>query len=128
MPLHLVTGPANAGKARVVLDGVRRRLAHEPILVVPTARDADAYRRELAADGAVFGAQVTVFEGLVREVARRAGVSVDMLGPAQRDRLLEAAIEDADLDVLAASAAARGFAVAAGELVAELQRELVTPQ
>src|SRR5437764_1210033 len=41
MPLTLVTGPANAGKARLVLDGLRERLANDPILVVPTIRDAD---------------------------------------------------------------------------------------
>src|SRR3954466_3689307 len=38
VPLTLVTGPANAEKARVVLDGYRAALARgqEPILVVPT--------------------------------------------------------------------------------------------
>ncbi|HVE69599.1 MAG TPA: hypothetical protein VNB64_13560, partial [Solirubrobacteraceae bacterium] len=73
MPLQLVTGPANAGKARVVLDGVRARAGDDPILVVPTGGDAAAYRRELGASGAVFGPHVTTFDGLAREVARRTG-------------------------------------------------------
>ena len=128
MPLVLVTGPANSGKARFVLDGVRNRLDHDPILVVPNARDADAYRRELAAGGAVFGARVTVFEGLVHDIARRVGSPEETLGPAQRDRLLAAVVGGARLEALAGSAQSPGFTSAVGELVAELQRELVTPQ
>jgi ATP-dependent helicase/DNAse subunit B len=128
MPLTLVTGPANAGKARHVLDGVRARLRHDPILVVPTVRDAQAYRRELAERGAVFGAQVLTFTGLAAEIATRAGTATAALGRAQRERLVEAAIAGAGLEELAESARAPGFALAASELVAELQRELVTPQ
>src|SRR5436305_845808 len=55
MPLTLVTGPANSAKAAVVLDGVRAALDRDPLLVVPTAADAERYRRELADGGAVFG-------------------------------------------------------------------------
>ena len=77
MPLELVTGPANAEKAGYVLDGVARRCgrAGEPLLVVPTRRDVDAYRRELAADGVALGVGVADFAGLLREMARRAGVA-----------------------------------------------------
>ena len=44
MPITLVTGPANAGKAQVVLDAVRRhaRAGREPLLVVPTRADVRA--------------------------------------------------------------------------------------
>jgi hypothetical protein len=53
----LITGPANAGKAQVVLDAVRLGMAHgeEPLLVVPTFADAEAYLRELAGEGASRG-------------------------------------------------------------------------
>jgi ATP-dependent helicase/nuclease subunit B len=128
MPLSLVTGPANAGKARVVLDGVRARASDDPILVVPTGGDAAAYRRELAGSGAVFGPRVTTFEGLAREMAGRAGTPrAAVAGPA-RDRVLAAAVAGAELSALADAARAPGFLAAAGDLVAELQRELVTPQ
>ena len=128
MPLNLVTGPANAGKARFVLDAVRARVEDDPLLVVPTVHDAEAYRRELAEGGTVFGPRVTVFDGLIAEMAHRAGSAEEALGPAQRDRLLAAAIAGAELEVLAASAGSPGFVTAVGALVAELQRELVTPQ
>ncbi|MEA2218886.1 MAG: hypothetical protein QOJ35_1512, partial [Solirubrobacteraceae bacterium] len=74
MPLTLVTGPANAEKARVVLDGYRASLqrAEAPILVVPTTADVERYRGELAAGGVVFGAQVVRFGWLAGEIARRA--------------------------------------------------------
>ena len=78
MPITLITGPANAGKASVVMDAVRRHLAHgaEPLLVVPTRADADHYLRELAGDGAAMGVRVERFAGLIGEAVRvRAGAS-----------------------------------------------------
>ena len=70
MPITLITGPANAGKAREALGAVRGHLAHggQPLLVVPTRADVERYRRELALEGAVLGARVERFEGLIGEV------------------------------------------------------------
>ena len=61
MPITLITGPANAGKAQVVMDAVRAHLAHgeEPLLVVPTRADAEHYLRELAGEGAAMGVRVS---------------------------------------------------------------------
>jgi ATP-dependent helicase/DNAse subunit B len=127
MPLTLVTGPANAAKAGYVLERLREVLHREPLLVVPTSADVAHYQRELAAGGVVFGAEVATFSRLVREIARVAGLSVRPLGPVARERVVRAAIGDARLRVLAPSAAAPGFARAAGALFAELQRSLVEP-
>jgi len=76
MAIVLITGPANAGKARVVLDAVRARAARgeEPWLVVPTHPDVERYRRELAEGGLVMGVRVERFHGLLAEAVRRAGV------------------------------------------------------
>jgi ATP-dependent helicase/DNAse subunit B len=128
MALTLITGPANAGKAQRVLDAVRARAAHDPVLVVPTFRDVQAYRRELSGSGAVFGPQVLRFDWLAREIATRVGVAARPVSRAQRERLVAAAVDRAELRALAASGRAAGFAAAAGELIAELQRSLVTPQ
>ena len=67
MPITLITGPANAGKAQVVLDAVRRDLAHggEPLLIVPTRADAEHYLRELAGAAAAMGVRVQRFDGLI---------------------------------------------------------------
>ena len=51
MPLHLVTGPANAAKARRALDAQRAGAGAGSLLVVPRPADVEPYRRELAADG-----------------------------------------------------------------------------
>ena len=127
MPLTLVTGPANAAKAGYILDRLREVLHREPLLVVPTSADVAHYERELASGGVVFGVQVLTFSRLVRELGRVAGVGARPLGSVARERVVRAAIADARLRVLAPSAAAPGFARAAGALFAELQRSLVEP-
>ncbi len=130
MPLTLVTGPANAEKARVVLDGYRAALkrGEQPILVVPTLPDVERYRGELAAGGVVFGAQVVRFAWLVAECARRGGVRGRPLGTLARERVAAAAIAAAPLRALARSAATRGFTGELLRFVDELEALRVTPQ
>lgn len=130
MPITLITGPANAGKARAVLDAVARHVAHgeQPLLVLPTGADADRYRQELAQDGPVAGVSVGVFAGLLERVARCAAVQEPELGAAP----LSAGARLQMLCTLAAgmqgpSAAARRLAWALGEAIAELQAADVKP-
>ena len=128
MPLTLITGPANAAKAGAVLERLRAALPRDPVLVVPTSADATHYARELAGAGLVFGADVTTFPRLMRDIARTAGIRDAAAGPARpraggprRDR--------------ATSSCARsrprppgpGFPDALGDLFAELQRSLASP-
>jgi ATP-dependent helicase/DNAse subunit B len=152
MPITLITGPANAGKAREVLGAVRGHLAHgeEPLLVVPTRADVDRYRRELALEGAVLGARVERFEGLIDEIVRRAGVSEPALGRVARERVLATILARArkgpdglPAAVEAAGDSAAGFADRAGSsaefantpgfvsalaaTIAELEIQRVTP-
>ena len=147
VPLTLITGPANAAKVGAVLERLRALAPHDPLLVVPTGADVTRYRRELAGAGLVFGPEVTTFDGLLRELARRLGVSARPLGRVARGRVVRAAIADAGLAGpaapphasghaapahaarrrLAAAAGGPGFARAAEALVAELQRSMVSP-
>ena len=127
MPLTLVLGPANSAKAGEVLGAYGAQARRGAVLVVPTARDADHYARELAAGGVVLGSVLT-FSGLASEIARRAQYSARRLSSLQRERVLSRALRGAQLHPLAESAQAPGFMAAAGELIAELQRSLVTPQ
>ena len=92
MPLTLITGPANAAKAGAIFGRLRAALAREPLLVVPTWADVDHYRRELAAEGIVFGAEVVTFRRLAREIATAAGVRGRPLGDVARDRVVRAAV------------------------------------
>jgi ATP-dependent helicase/DNAse subunit B len=127
MPLTLVLGPANSAKAGEVLGAFAAAANRGAILVVPTAVDADHFGRELAHDGAVLGSVLT-FNGLAAEIAGRAGYSARRLTKLQRDRVLERAARGTELSALRDAASTAGFAAAAGELIAELERALVTPQ
>ncbi len=117
MPVTLVTGPANAGKAHVVIDAVRGHLAHgrAPLLIVPTRADIEHYTRELAGEHALMGMRVESFEGLIGEAVRRAGIEQPVLGAVARTRVLEA------LSQRAGAPTSPGVLRALGELIAELQ-------
>ncbi|MCX6370946.1 MAG: exodeoxyribonuclease V subunit gamma [Solirubrobacterales bacterium] len=133
MPLKLVTGPANAEKAALILDAVRDSVAagHSPILVVPTAADVDAYRRELAG-GSGLGLQVERFQGLQRRIAERSGISArpaSQLLTTLAARASSLSLADAGrLGPLAGSAVTAGFARALAELAAELGERAVGPR
>jgi ATP-dependent helicase/DNAse subunit B len=124
MPLTLITGPANAGKAQLVMDAVRGHLAdgEEPLLVVPTRADAEHYRRELAAEGALLGARVERFAGLIEEAVRRSGAREPVLDGLVRERVLAAIVARR-----APSLLAPGFVRALAAFLAELQVRRVTP-
>jgi len=128
MAITLITGPANAGKARAVLDAVRADAAGEaePLLIVPTLADVESYRRELACDGVVWGVRVERFQGLLAEVVRRAGVRTPPLTPLLRERVLAAVA--ARTCAMPELAARPGFVRALALLVGELEVERVTPQ
>ena len=124
MPISLITGPANCGKAELVLDAVRRHSAHDqdPLLIVPTRADVEHYLRELSGDGVAMGVRVEVFDGLIAEVVQRAGIEQVALVGIARDRLLLAL---ADHELVAG--AGDGFVRALSELVIELRTRRVSP-
>jgi ATP-dependent helicase/DNAse subunit B len=127
MGLTLVTGPANSAKAQVVLERYRAALARGPILVVPRAADVEYYRRELAGEGAVIGVRVEAFNGLISEIARRAGVTERPLGDHAKQALVGAVVGAARLDVLSRAAAAPGFTEALTRFITELESRRVDP-
>ena len=132
MAITLITGPANAGKAELVLDAVRRELAHgaEPLLVVPTRADAEHYLRELAGAGAAMGVRVERFAGLLAEIVERAGIAAPVLAGLARERLIGALLARSPLareGPARAAPGSAGFVRALGELFAELQVRRVAP-
>jgi ATP-dependent helicase/DNAse subunit B len=124
MPISLITGPANAGKAELVLDAVRSHAAreHDPLLIVPRHADVAHYLRELAGDGVAMGVRVERFAGLVSEIVRRAGAGEAVLGGLARERLLQS-LAEREL----AAAAGPGFIRALSELLGELRTRRVSP-
>ena len=123
MPIALITGPANAGKAQFLMDAMRGHLARgeEPLLVVPTRADAEHYLRELAGEDVALGARVERFDGLIEEAVRRAEIAEPALGALARERVLAAIAADGG------QLAGTGFVSALSDFIADLRVRRVTP-
>jgi RecB family exonuclease len=124
VPLNLIHGPPNSGRAGLV----RRRFAaafeRDPVLVVPTVDDVFAFERELCAGGSALGGSTMTFGALFRTIATAAGSPPGSeLSPAQRLRTIElaAATRRRALGPLRRSSGQPGFARAFERLLDELQ-------
>ena len=69
MPLNLIHGPPNSGRAGRIRRRFRGALDRDPVLVVPTLDDVFALRARALRGGAALGGSVMTFGGLFREVA-----------------------------------------------------------
>jgi ATP-dependent helicase/DNAse subunit B len=124
MPLKLIHGPPNSGRAGLIRRGLIAVLDRDPVLVVPTLDDVYAFERELCANGAVLGADVMTFGGLFRAVATAGGEPPGVkLTPAQRLGAVAAAVGErrTELGPLRGSAPQSGFPMALERLLDELQ-------
>ncbi len=130
MAITLISGPANAGKAKLVFERLRGHLARgeEPLLVLPTRADADLYTRELAGEGAVMGLRVMRFDGLIREISQRAGVGGETLSELAQQRLLARLALSSGLAGEPAHAPGGGLLRALTDLIGELELRRVSPQ
>jgi hypothetical protein len=79
VPLNLIHGPPNSGRAGRVRHALTGVLDRDPVLVVPTFDDVERFQGELCEERAVIGVEVTTFDGLSTSdglfamVARAAG-------------------------------------------------------
>jgi RecB family exonuclease len=130
MPLNLIQGPPNSGRAGLI----RRRFAaaqdRGPVLVVPTVDDVYWFERELCQGGAALGGAVMTFGALFRTIATTGGAPPGAeLSPAQRLRAIALAVESRRerLGPLRRSASRPGFPRAFARLLDELQAAGVEP-
>lgn len=130
MPLSVIVGPPNSGRAAEVHSRLEGALDSDPVLVVPTGDDVAWFERELAArQRAVLGATICTFRRLTDEIAATIGAGTGArLSGAQRLAIIRASVRDADLRVLSASAAQAGFAPALERLIGELQGAGIDPE
>ena len=131
MPLKLILGPPNSGRAGAVRRRYLEALERDPVLVLPTVDDVFAFERELCGEGAALGGTVLTFGALFGQIATVAGRPPGaVLSPAQRRRCVEVAVEDLSprLGPLRRSAGRPGFAAAFARLLDELQAAGVAPR
>jgi ATP-dependent helicase/DNAse subunit B len=135
VPLKLIYGPPNSGRAGVVRRDFLAALERDPILVVPTIDDVFAFERELSTAGgrvgAVLGGAAMTFGALFRTVATAAGARPGTeLSAAQRLRAVAVAIaaQRERLGPLRRSAGRPRFAAALERLFDELQAAGVEPE
>jgi ATP-dependent helicase/nuclease subunit B len=130
MPLKLIQGPPNSGRADRIQGLFREALARNPVLVLPTLDDVFRFERSLLKSGAALGGSVMTFGELFREVARCTGApSGGELTPAQRLAAVSTGIGAAreELGPLRRSAARPGFAMPFERLLDELQSAGLEP-
>jgi RecB family exonuclease len=131
VPLKLILGPPNSGRAGVVRRRYLDALERDPVLVVPTVDDVFAFERELCGVGAALGGTVLTFGALFGQIATAAGSPPgQVLSPSQRRRCVEVAVEELTgrLGPLRRSAVRPGFAAAFARLLDELQAAGVRPR
>ncbi len=131
MPLKLILGPPNSGRAGLVRRRYLEALERDPVLVVPTVDDVFAFERELCGEGAALGGTVLTFGALFGQIATAAGRPPGaVLSPAQRRRCVEVSVEERGprLGPLRRSAGRPGFAAAFTRLLDELQAAEVGPR
>jgi len=130
VPLKLIHGPPNSGRAGVVRRRFVAALDRDPVLVVPNVDDVFAFERELCEEGAVLGGAAMTFGALFRTVATAGGVPPGAeLSPAQRLRMIAVAVAERlpRLGPLRRSASRPGFPRAFALLLDELQAAAVEP-
>ncbi|HEX5712481.1 MAG TPA: hypothetical protein VFX85_04120, partial [Solirubrobacterales bacterium] len=131
MPLKLIQGPPNSGRAGLVRRRFTAVLERDPVLVVPTLDDVYAFERELCAEGAALGGAAMTFGALFGAISTAAGVPPGAgLSAAQRLRAIAVGVEAnlGRLGPLRRSAARPGFARSFGRLLDELQAAGVEPE
>jgi RecB family exonuclease len=135
VPLKLILGPPNSGRAGLVRRRYLDALGRAPVLVLPTVDDVFAFERELCDTGsggsAALGGTVLTFGALFGQIATAAGSPPGaVLSPTQRRRCVEVAVEGLGgrLGPLRRSAGRPGFAAAFARLLDELQAAGVGPR
>lgn len=130
MPLKLIHGPPNSGRAGRIQALFREALDRNPILVLPTLDDVFRFERKLCESGAALGGSVMTFAELFREVARSPGAALgEELTPAQRQAAVSVglATRRERLGPLRRAAGRPGFAIPFERLLDELQSAGLEP-
>jgi len=133
MSTRLFVAPAGAGKTAFVIEYARataRDLRASSLVLLPSAAQAEAFRRRLAASGAL-GVQVNTFSGLYRAILNRAGAPIITLTDPARYRVLrdqmDALHESGHLVHYEPLRQRPGFIRVLSELIHEFKQGMISP-
>src|SRR3954469_10967762 len=103
--LHVITGPANAGKVALLLRRYLEALDSEPYLIVPNRSDVDRVERDLLElQPALLGGSIGTFDDLFKRIARRGVGGRQVASEAQRTLIVRRALAGRSLNGLGRSA------------------------
>jgi ATP-dependent helicase/DNAse subunit B len=126
--LNLITGPANAGKVRLLLRRYLESLPLEPYLIVPNRSDVERVERDLLEiQPALLGGSIGTFDDVFKRLARGGSDSRPVATEAQRALIVRRALAGQSLNGLGRSARFGGFADALLGTVGELESGLLDP-
>jgi ATP-dependent helicase/DNAse subunit B len=132
VPLHLIVGPANAGKVELLLgrylDALNVPDAPEPVLIVPNRADVDRVEHELLVRRhALLGGSIGTFDDVFERVAAGSSERRPPLRRAERALLVRRVVSGADLHGYSRSAAHTGFVDSLERALDELEEGLLAP-
>ncbi len=128
MGLNLITGPANAGKVRLLLHRYLEALPLEPYLIVPNRSDVERVERDLLEiQPALLGGSIGTFDDVFKRLACGGSESRPVATEAQRALIVRRALAGQSLNGLGRSARFGGFADALLGTVGELESGLLDP-
>jgi ATP-dependent helicase/DNAse subunit B len=126
--LHVITGPANAGKVALLLRLYLDVLPQEPYLIVPNRSDVELVERQLLAlQPALLAGSIGTFDDLFERLAREGGATRRVATPAQRALVVRRALAGRSLNGLGRSVRFGGFADALLAAVGEVESALLDP-
>lgn len=119
MGLRIVTGGANAGKTGALYTAIRKSAEQgkEPVLLLPSAPEAQRAEDEFARKGSAFGVEITQFDLYLERLWTLLGDGRTLVRATQRTLLVSAALAQTTMTALAASASRPGFVRVAERLV-----------
>ena len=130
MGLHLVVGPAHAGKVALLLERYLAVVDRDPFFVVPIRSDVEVVEHDLLARvGCLTGGSIGTFDDLFARIAGHDPFRDAVLSDAQRALVLRRVVADAVASDAAIGRSSRfsGFAETLAQTIAELEAGLLEP-
>lgn len=133
MASHILIAPPASGKTRACITELQTLFARRPFaqawVIVRDRQQAAQFRQRLAENGGAMNVRVDTFRDLYLEIIEQSGVHMPpMAGPALNFRMVQAAIQQAQLSYFSPLRGLPGLTTSMEALIGELQRSLAAPE